>query len=174
MKIRAALLLCTLAACASGPPEDFCAASDMNRMVWKPSFAQEVEGYFGENRADLYWDDGRIAEQVVEGLGGPPNPVEKLGGGLVMGSACRAHSCPERAAVIVRCPAEVVAFGVKYFKCSGSPETRCDSIPTFAIYSRTDFPHVARTALDEWVRREAREEGFAPVVEYRHASSGGP
>lgn len=166
---RLVLLIGTLAACAPGRGADFCAKTDMNRLVWVPEFEAAVHDYFGGERGDFYWPDGVVAEQVIEGLGGPPNDIERLPGGLVMGSACRAHSCMERAAVIARCPSTVVAFGVKYFPCGAA---RCDSLPSFTIFSAPGAPQVARQRLEEWVRSEAGPAVLAPRIQYRAPRSG--
>jgi hypothetical protein len=171
MVARIVLLVGSLAACASDRGEGFCAKEDMNQVVHMPEFEEAVDAYFGDERADFYWLDGLISDHVLSGLGGPPNDLERLPGGFVRGSACRAHSCPERAAVIIRCPSEAVAFAVKHFRCSKSS---CDDSPTFTIFSHPKTPDVARKGLEEWVRRESDTPGVAPRIEYRTPRSRSP
>lgn len=168
------LLIGVLAACVPARKSDFCANTDMNQLVWEPGFEEAVDDYFGEERGDFYWADGLVSDQVITGLGGPPNDLERLGGGLVIGSACRAHSCPERAAVIVQCPSTIVAVGVKHFRCSSEPgRVFCDSLPTFTIFSPPGAPELARERLTEWVRTESEDAVLPPTIDYRAPRSGG-
>lgn len=151
------LLIGVLAACVPDRRSDFCAKTDMNQLVWMPGFEEAVDRFFGAERGVFYWTDGSVSEQVIAGLGGPPNDLERLRDGLVMGSACRAHSCDERAAVIVQCPSTIVAVGVKHFPCAFEPEgDHCDLTPTFTIFSAPGAPGLARERLEEWARTESR------------------
>lgn len=168
------LLIGVLAACVPARKSDFCANTDMNQLVWEPGFDEAVDDFFGAERGDFYWADGPVSDQVIAGLGGPPNDLERLHGGLVMGSACRAHSCTERAAVIVECPSTIVAVGVKHFPCAFDPAGgRCDLIPAFTIFSAPGAPEVARERLEEWARTEAGNAVPAPTIEYRAPRPGG-
>lgn len=170
------LLIGVLAACVPARRSDFCANTNMNQLVWEPGFEEALDDFFGAERGDFYWPDGPVSEQVLVGLGGPPNDLERLGGGLVMGSACRAHSCPERAAVIVQCPSTIVAAGVKHFRCRSEHEgVRCDSLPAFTIFSAPGAPGLARERLEEWARTES-ENALPPPIEYRapHSPGAGP
>lgn len=164
------LLAAGVAACARAPAGDFCEArkTNMNQLVWTPGFDDAVDAFFGRERADFYWDDGRVSDQVITGLGGPPNELERLPGGLMMGSACRAQSCPERAAVIVQCPSTVVAAGIKHFRCGkGRGDQLCDSVPTFTIFTAPEGPDVARERLEAWARSESEDPGGAVTIEHR-------
>ncbi len=168
------LLIGVLAACVPARRSDFCANTDMNQLAWAPGFEEAVNDFFGAERGDFYWVDGPVSEQVLAGLGGPPNDLERLGGGLVMGSACRAHSCDERAAVIVQCPSTIVAVGVKHFPCGVEPgEGLCDFIPTFTIFIAPGAPGLARERLEEWARTESGNAALAPRIEYRAPRPGG-
>lgn len=164
------LLAAAAAACESAPAADFCEArkTDMNQVVWTEGFDDAVDAFFGQERADLYWYDGLVSDQVITGLGGPPNALERLPGGLMMGSACRAQSCPERAAVIVQCPSTVVAAGVKHFRCGNGRGNRfCDSVPTFTIFSAPGAPGAARERLEAWARSESEDPSGAVTIEHR-------
>jgi hypothetical protein len=162
------LLIGALTSCIPARRSDFCANTDMNQLAWTPGFEEAVDDFFGAERGDFYWPDGPVSDQVLAGLGGPPDDLERLRGGLVMGSACRAHSCPERAAVIVQCPSTIIAVGVKHFRC-GSED--CDSLPTFTIFSAPGAPKLARERLEGWARTESGNA--VPRIEYRAPRSGG-
>ena len=162
------LLLGVLAACVPARRPDFCANTNMNQLVWEPGFEKAVDEFFGAERGDFFWTDGPVSEQAIAGLGGPPNDLERLGGGLVMGSACRAHSCDERAAVIVKCPSTIVAVGVKHFPCAfENAEGRCDLIPTFTIFSAPGAPELARERLEKWARTESGNAVLPPRIKHR-------
>jgi hypothetical protein len=162
------LLIGVLAACAPARRSDFCANTDMNQLVWEPGFEEAVDDFFGAERGDFYWEGGPVSEQVIAGLGGPPNDLERLRGGMVMGSACRAHSCDERAAVIVQCPSTIVAVGVKHFPCAFEHAGgRCDLIPTFTIFSAPGAPDLARERLEEWARTEWGNAALPPPINHR-------
>ena len=162
------LLIGVLAACAPARKSDFCANTNTNQLVWEPGFEEAVDDFFGAEHGDFYEPGTPVSDQVLAGLGGPPNDLERLRGGLVMGSACRAHSCPERAAVIVQCPSTIVAAGVKHFRCRSEPAgVRCDSLPMFTIFSAPGAPALAREGLEQWARRESENAVLAPKIEYR-------
>lgn len=168
------LLIGVLAACVPARRSDFCANTDMNQLVWARGFEEALDDFFGAERGVYYWADAPVSEQVLSGLGGPPNDLERLRGGLVMGSACRAHSCDERAAVIVQCPSTIVAVGVKHFPCAFErAEDPCDLIPTFTIFSAPGAPGLARERLEEWARTESGNAVPAPRIEYRAPRPGG-
>jgi hypothetical protein len=157
-----------LAACSPSPAADFCAGTDMNQVVWKPGFERAVHAYFGEERADFFWPDGLIWEQAIAGLGGPPEPLKRLSEGLAIGSACRAHSCPERAAVVIQCPSRPVAFAIKHFRCSSSRGgADCDTTATFTIFTEPAAPGLAKQQLEAWARSESPDVRVTPRMEYR-------
>ncbi|HST60924.1 MAG TPA: hypothetical protein VLK84_19635 [Longimicrobium sp.] len=165
MIVRIVFLVGALAACGPARGADFCARTNMNQVVWTPGFEEALDGYFGGERADLYWANGRVSEQALAGLGGPPNELERLSGGLVIGSACRAHSCDlEQAAAVIQCPSRIVAVGVKHFRCGAG---QCDSLPTFTIYSGPGIPGVARQRLEEWARSVSGHPDHAVRIEHR-------
>jgi hypothetical protein len=146
----------------------------MNQLVWMPRFEEAVNDFFGAERGVYYWVGGRVSEQVIAGLGGPPNDLERLSGGLVMGSACRAHSCGERAAVIVQCPSTIVAVGVKHFPGAFERAEGLDDLtPTFTIFSAPGAPGLARERLEEWARTESGNAVQTPRIKYRAPRPGG-
>lgn len=162
------LLIGVLAACVPARKSDFCANTNMNQLVWEPGFEEAVGDFFGAEHGDFYEPGTPVSDQVLAGLGGPPNDLERLRDGLVMGSACRPHSCTERAAVIVQCPSTIVAAGVKHFRCrSEHAGVRCDSLPMFTIFSAPGAPELARQRLEEWARTEWGNAVLAPRIEYR-------
>jgi hypothetical protein len=161
------LLATGVVACAHAPTGDFCETrkTNMNQVVWTPGFDDAIDAFFGRERASFYWEGGRVFEQVAAGLGGPPYDLERLPGGLMMGSACRWQSCPERAA-IVQCPSTIVAVGVKHW-WAGERNLSFDSVPTFTIYSAPGAPAVARERLEAWARSESADRGGAVSIEHR-------
>lgn len=168
------LLIGALAACAPARSSDFCANTNMNQLVWEPGFQEAVDDFFGGERGTFYWANALLSEQVISGLGGPPNDLERLRGGLVMGSACRWQSCMERAAVIIQCPSTIIAVGVKHFPSAFEPaHASRDLIPAFTIFSAPGAPGLARERLEEWARTESEDAVVPPRIEHRAPRSRG-
>jgi hypothetical protein len=72
--------------------------------------------YFGKATAD-YSDPGTVVDQIGDILGGAPDPEIVLPDGKLFFSACRAHSCPEKAAEVVDLhDKRVYALGLIHFR----------------------------------------------------------
>jgi hypothetical protein len=74
-------------------------------------FAGKAEGPYMQVYPPL------VSDAIVEGMSGPTDPVEELAGGPRLISGCRAHSCDEKAAVIITPADEVQAAAVIGQKC---------------------------------------------------------
>lgn len=109
---------------------DLCSYASTNQLVWDKQFRAALNKFFGSEKLDLFIPSATISEQVVEGLGGLPNPIVKKHD-LLLASACRAHSCDEKSAVVIQCPATLVAAGVLHYHCT---KAGCDSTPTATLF----------------------------------------
>ncbi|MFD2367668.1 hypothetical protein [Pseudoduganella sp. GCM10020061] len=147
MKLRWIAAVAALAASSASMAQDFCAHRDTNSLVWNKAFAAEVKRYFGGSKGYLYWDKATIASQVLAGLGGPPDAIRRLDGNMAIASACRAHSCMEKAAVVIACPATIVAIGaIHYSPTSGEGWTDRPELTLFSDGSNQQ----AHDALKQW------------------------
>ena len=135
--------------------QNFCAYKNTNQLVWDKDFQQHVKQFFGSERDGLYWKNGLLSDQAIEGLGGPADDIRQLGPKLVMASACRAHSCMEKAAAIIACPSTVLAVGILHFSCSRS----CSSDATVTLFfSDKNKTLQGRPELEAWGKRAAESE----------------
>lgn len=115
---------------------DFCAARSTNQLAWNEAFQAEVHRFLGHAHEDFYWPGGDLYEQVSAGLGGPPGAFERLDENFLLAAACRHQSCPEKAAVVIQCPAVVVAVGVLHFNCREEDgRSRCERNPTLTLFT---------------------------------------
>jgi hypothetical protein len=131
--------------------QDFCAHRDTNGLAWDQSFEAELRTYFGGRKALLFWENATIADQVMSGLGGPPDPITRLDGNTVIASACRAHSCIEKAAVVITCPTKIVAVGVIHYVPPDFDQ------PKLTLYS-TGTNQAAHSALKQWAAKALGEK----------------
>ena len=111
-------------------------------------------------RGSYFLPDRRVSEQILMGLGGPPDPTVWLSGGSTLISACRQHSCDEKAAVVVSKGGQLLAAGLISFHCrhiagASFPET-CDdkSVLTLFLRHRKGRETYAQE-LRAWAAREA-------------------
>jgi len=111
-------------------------------------------------RGSYFLPNRRISEQILMGLGGPPDPVVRLADGSTLVSACRQHSCDEKAAVIASATGKLLAAGLISFHCrhvAGArfPET-CDDQSALTLFLRqTKARETYAQELRAWAMREA-------------------
>jgi len=160
MKRPLSLLVLALASftVVAKDPDSF---RDTNQLVWDKTFAASLTAFFGRMHATYYWRGGLLSDQVVAGLGGPPDAVVRIGNSpLFLASACRAHSCTEKAAVIFKDPKHLIAFGVVHYpSCFDKPaKPGCSDQPTLSILTRASSldPQVRETLVD-WAEGQVGE-----------------
>jgi len=97
---------------------DRVAYTDMNDLVWEPVYKELVNRRFGclrsnaTRNADRGWT---LADDIAAMLGGPPADFRIVDGRFVVGSACRAHSCPEKGLLIADLLERRVTFGLLHY-----------------------------------------------------------
>lgn len=146
------LLACLALLVGSAPSmaSNFCAFDNTNQLVWETAFARSVEAYLGTSREDFLYPNGRVSEQVLSALGGPPDDLVKLAGGLVLASACRHQSCMEKAAVVIKCPNVIKSAAIINYACS-KKDCADDAIATLFLGNQPD-QRVGEWALKRWAR----------------------
>ena len=147
--------------------EDFCALKNTNQLVWRDAFQEALKAYFGNARGSFYVPNGSVYTQVRDGLGGPPQDIVPLDGGLALASACRAHSCPEKAAVVIRCPNTIESVGILHFACG--TDNRCASQATATLFFKTDTDRTGDADLQRWA-----DANDAKTVERKTRSASKP
>lgn len=153
------LRLCAVAAAwlvSSGSvAQDFCAHQDTNALVWDKAFQGSIRKYFSGRKAFIFYQNATIADQVMSGLGGPPDAFTRIDDKTVIASACRAHSCTEKAAVVIDCPSGIAAVAVIHY-CSTEREG-CYDQPELTLFSDGSNKR-AHAALKQWAARVLGEQ----------------
>jgi hypothetical protein len=163
MKLKALCFFLLLMLCGRGMTADFCSYPGTNRLVWDKKFSLRIHQLFGE-RQESFFFQGPLHEQVLAGLGGPSDNIVSIGEKLRFASACRAHSCDEKAAVLIACPDKVLAVGILHF----DHDTMA---ATLSVYSRKASPTI-RSAFSVWRDKIAQKDGTEIVTEYRRLDPG--
>src|SRR5690606_25490332 len=135
---------------------------------------QAVHAFFGDAAASLFSERTNIADQVMTGLGGPPNRLKSLSEGRVLASACRPGSCTEKVAVILSCPASIEAVGVLHYTCTndGGPWAVCIDQPVLTIFRpASSTPTVAMDALRAWAINAVAKTLLPLTYDYRDQSN---
>lgn len=93
--------------------------TNTNQLIWNDGFRAHVKDFFGHAKGEYFWK-GPLSEQVLSGLGGPPDDIKKIDDNTYLATACRAHSCPEKAAYVVQKDLEL--FAIISYKCPSEDE----------------------------------------------------
>lgn len=159
-------LVLTASLCHAG---DFCSYSNTNQLFWDKAFKQDIQNFFGKQKASYYWANGDLTRQAMEGLGGPADMLANLGNNLVLASACRAHSCTEKAAAILQCPSRILAVGIIHFNCAIQPHPfDCSSNAMLTLFfDDRNRDQAGRVALEDWGRSKTAEDRKTIQYEYR-------
>ena len=118
-----------------------------NALIWD----QRIKGVVEESLPP------RLSGPVLEGLGGPPNPVFVVGPTL-SASGCVAHSCPDKGFFWID-TANGAAFGASasLWGCDGGPniDLRCELLlGSRRITSFQNIPASGKQALMEWMNEQ--------------------
>ena len=119
-------LALALAAAASVPPCDLghlARCPDTNALVWSKGWDKAVRdflGPLGSKRVDYLDRGGTLSSAVAAVLGGPPDERARAGE-YYRFSACRAHSCPEKGAVLLTPNGRIQAIAVLHSDCAKMP-----------------------------------------------------
>ncbi|WP_375271365.1 hypothetical protein [Sphingomonas sp.] len=156
------LLIATAVAVSPAPPRD-CAPARLdacdttNSLIWSRAFTRDLHAFLGDGTASYLNRNRPVFDQAQEVLGGPPDDPVRLADRSWMFTACRAHSCAEKGAVVLTPAGRIVAVGILHFGCGAStnPRRSCTGIPRLALYLRGAAPSstaIARTEIETWAR----------------------
>lgn len=127
--------------------KDFTTYKNTNQLVWDKEFKPVLASFFGSRKASFLRKNGLIWKQALEDLGGPPEDITEVSPGLYLAPACRAHSCDEKAAVVIQSPNRIVAVGLIEYGCY-SP-TGCSERPTLQVFVHQRNAR-AEQAISDW------------------------
>ena len=98
----------------------------------------------------------------------PPDNIRQLGPKLIMASACRAHSCMEKAVAIVACPSTILAVGILHFSCSRS----CSNDATVTLFLNDKNKALqGQPELEAWGKEAAESENKGFTYQFRTQSN---
>ena len=73
-----------------------------NELVWAPDFRRAVESFGGKARTSVLGaGEARLSDVLISALGGPPDDPTRLPNGSRLFTACVAHSCTEKGAIVL-------------------------------------------------------------------------
>ncbi len=146
---------------------------DTNELIWSKGFADKVGAFVGPGKSSWLADNASRIDQMIQVLSGPPQIRQKVGDDLWLYGACRAHSCPEKGAVIVSGKGQITATAILHFACT----TTCQDNYTLTIMGAEDdktltdaIKNWAQTTIDDDAReyktvtppKIAKVENIAP------------
>lgn len=138
------------------------ACANTNQLVWDPQFEAALTRFLGDSRGDYLRPNALVADQLREALGGPPDDRKGLATGDWLFTACRAHSCPEKGAVVVTQTGRILAAGLLNFHCHAAPkgQAQCEKARRLDIFVRPGEADAGRLIqpLDGWARMATEQE----------------
>jgi hypothetical protein len=114
------------------------ACGNTNQLIWDKPFQRQLKLFAGKARTNaLGLGYAPLSEDLLDTLGGPPDEPIKLSDGNLLFTACVAHNCTEKGAIVLRPDGSIVAAAMltNHFVHEASPKwTRPHD-----GYSRLDF-----------------------------------
>jgi hypothetical protein len=120
-----------------------------------------VAAFLSNRRGTYFWEGGDIADQAVEGMNYPGEPIRLPNGNrLVWG--CRPHSCREKTGAIITPHKEVRAVALIHYPCVFGEEDiilPCPDGARLTIFVKPgDVDPAYSEAFEEWARREVARD----------------
>ena len=138
-----------------------------NALIWDKSFDRALAAFLGKHKTEFLYDGGRLTDEAEAVLGGPPDSRIDLDQRYLF-TACRAHSCHEKGAAVVRKDGQIDAIAIVWYPCAGPHRTGrdCPYRARLSIFMRdpTDTALIAR--LESWTKSELasyESDGLPPV-----------
>lgn len=146
---------------------EFC--TDTNELVWSQAFESAVRRFLGDRRANYLYGRGRVSDQAIDVLGGPPDRPTKIGR-FWRFTACRAHSCSEKGAAVIAPNGEIEALAILHSDCAEvTRPTDCFAHDTLTIFTRSLGPSPSIVEnLSIWAKTKADEEYHPPSLPATH------
>lgn len=135
---------------------EFCDYTNTNELASDRNLSARIRSFLGDKRVSFFYK-GKLSAQVLDGLGGPPDIIRPVTENLRMASACRFHSCDEKAAVIFACPGTIQAVGILHYDIR--PGHFDPNVATLTIYAK-ELSSAVDLAFDAW---QARIEETAAI-----------
>ncbi|MFZ4690161.1 MAG: hypothetical protein ACOYLS_13045 [Polymorphobacter sp.] len=160
-----ALLLAAAMPCSMAAPAQ---CSTTSELMWAPGTETALKGFFGTARGDYLMPNALVWKQAREALGGPPEEPLRLKDVSLLFSACRAHSCPEKGAMVVTPAGKIRAAALLHYRCT---RAGCANNARLALFYRqpAEADGLAMRALIGWAR--GLNKGETPPLAKRRLGS---
>ncbi len=138
---------------------------DTNELI-RSSTAQAQVRHFVEGRrgAYLYARVAGTGDQLIEVLGGPPDRPTKVGPYFLF-SACRAHSCDEKGALLIDAKGALAGAAILYTGCGAGGAIVCGtSDRRLALFVATPIPSDATVRLQRWGNAAAASNSLTSIA----------
>lgn len=156
MLLAALLMFSPLPAAAPEcAPAHLEACTNTNELIISDAFLAALRRFAGRGRAGWLYPNGKVADQLIDVLHGPPDDAVKLADGLIRFAACRAHSCPEKGAAFLSPDGTIRGVAILHFACARADA--CDDDYTLTLVTRTGGDALMADAR-EWAEGELKAE----------------
>lgn len=145
---------------------EFCSKENTNFLIWDKDFSNEVGKIFNKKRESLFWNNGKIGEQILAGLGGPPDKLKHIKGNFKIASACRAHSCTEKAAVILKCPSKIAGAAILSSRRSKNGYNKIPYLKIF--YTNEASKNIVNKGVKDWVNNKKGKNKSSIIIDKKY------
>jgi hypothetical protein len=147
-----------LPACRINAP---ASCSDANRLANSAGFDRALRRFLGGRWLLAGGQRQAVARQAIAVLGGPPDQPEPIGP-LYRFTACQAHQCSEKGALVVTPAGAIVAVGILHSTCAMQRHgPTCFNDNVLSIYARGERPTVLAD-LGDWAQHAIAGSYRAP------------
>jgi hypothetical protein len=143
--------------------QQLAACPDVRALVQEQPFQDELKRFVGNRQTGYLIEKGRASDEAMMALGGPAEPVQRLGD-LYLFTACRERSCEEKGAVALQPDGQFVAVAILHTSCAKLfPAKDCFLRDTLSILTNKDgAAQAAIDGLSDWARREVMASNDLP------------
>jgi hypothetical protein len=139
-----------------------------NQLVWDRAFHGAVRRFVGRRRANFIFR-GWAADQLIDVLGGPPDPPHRIGA-LYRFTACWAQECEDKGAAVLEPDGQIVALGILHSDCiAAGASSDCFAHDTLTVFVRN---RAGQEAVDDdlttWAKSLIAQSYTAPRMPAEH------
>jgi len=164
--MKTALTLAALLMSAPAIAEQSCglkspmSCRDTSELMWSKGTEAAIRAFLKGlpgNYLGHRWKTSAGSDAITV-LGGPPDDPKPLPGGVTMVSACQAHNCEEKGAMVIDAGGRIAAIGILNHHCGSGCDLRHPLLSLFVA------PNGARAAIMNAVKSWGED---AAANEYR-------
>jgi len=136
---------------------------DANQLVWSSDLQPAIQAFFGKARGSYLNDNALLSEQTEQVLSGAPDIRQHLPSGEWLFTACQAHDCGNKGAIVFDNAGEIEAVGIISFDCHRVPpgQVGCERAPELTIFVKHAFGVAKQPYYDvlvDWAEKRTQED----------------